>query len=116
VPFDTSVLDEALAARAAAWEQERLSTLARLEELLEEAGERFGLQQAYIFGSLARPGRFTDRSDVDVAVVELPSEAFFPLAAFLSIGVGRDVDLIELEKVHFADKIRRDGILWTRSS
>lgn len=114
--FDTSVLDKALAARAAGWEQLRQSILGRLETLLEEAGERFGLRQAVIFGSIITPGRFTDRSDVDVAVVELPAEAFFPLAAFLSADLGRDVDLVWLEDLHFAATVRRDGRLWTKSA
>jgi len=115
VAFDTSVLDKALAERAARWEQQRQSTLSRLEELLAEAGGRFGLREAVIFGSIIRPGRFTERSNVDVAVVELPAKAFFPLAAFLSVGLGLDVDLVWLDDLHFADAVRRDGKLWTRS-
>lgn len=114
--FDTSVLDKALAARAAGWERQRQSTLSRLEELLELAAERFGLRRAVIFGSIIAPGRFTDQSDVDVAVIDLPSEAFFPLAAFLSVGLEREVDLVWLDDLHFADVIRRDGRLWTRSA
>jgi hypothetical protein len=47
VAFDTSVLDKALAARAAGRERQRQSVLARLEALLEQAGARFGLHRAY---------------------------------------------------------------------
>jgi hypothetical protein len=76
---------------------------------------RFGLRQAYIFESVHSPGRFTDRSDVGAAVIELPSKAFFPLAAFLSVGLEQDVDLVWLKELHFADTVRRDRRLWTRS-
>lgn len=113
--FDTSVLDRALAEQAARWETERAALLDFLQQLLAEAAERFGLRSAYIFGSIVSPGRFSDLSDVDVAVVELPAKSFFSLAAFLSDRLGRDVDLIWLDEVHFAPRIRRNGLLWTKS-
>lgn len=114
--FDTSVLDQAIAERSARWEAERQDLLARLLHWLDEHGRRYTLSQAYIFGSIARPGRFTDRSDIDVAVTVLPDTPFFALMAALSTAMGRDVDLIDLNQCHFADKIQREGILWTPSN
>lgn len=113
--FSTSLLDEAVAVQAAAAEQEWQALLRKLFALLPDAAKRFGFRQVYLFGSSAVPGRFREHSDVDVAVVDLPGEQFFPLAAFLSVRLARDVDLVMLEDVHFADKIRREGLLWTKS-
>jgi predicted nucleotidyltransferase len=82
---------------------------------LDKHGRSFGLKQLYVFGSLVHAGRFHDGSDVDVAVSELPDEQFFKFMAALSVELELDVDLIELDKCHFADKIQQEGILWTPS-
>lgn len=114
--FDTSVLDRAQARQRAKWEEARQALLERLLRLLDELVGDFDLHQVYIFGSLVMPGRFTNLSDVDVAVVGLPDEQFFKFSAALSSTLGRDVDLVELDSCHFADKIRREGLLWTSSN
>ena len=113
--YDTSLLDQALSRRQAEWEAQRQETLARLYQWLDETADQFQLQQLYIFGSLIQANTFTDHSDIDVAVINLPDEHFFKLAAALSAALGREVDLIDLEQCHFADKIRREGLLWTAS-
>ncbi len=58
MPFDTSVLDEALAQRCRQNELLHQALLARVLQLLDEVGPGYGIQQAYLFGSLVRPGRF----------------------------------------------------------
>jgi predicted nucleotidyltransferase len=112
--FDTSILDEALARRRAAYEQERQTLLAEVQRLLDDLGSRYSIQQAYIFGSLVTPGRFIPGSDVDIAVEQIDPARFFEAMGEFSMRLKREVDLIELNKCHFADKIRREGILWTR--
>jgi predicted nucleotidyltransferase len=111
--FDTSILDQAIANRKTQWETERQATLHQVITILDEVAGPFSLSQAIIFGSLTQPGRFHVNSDIDIAVLDLPPEHFFDLAVALSQTLERDVDLVELEKVHFADKIRREGIWWT---
>jgi predicted nucleotidyltransferase len=110
--FDTSILDQALAERRAEWERRRLAMLARVIVALEEVVPAFGVRRAYIFGSLAKPGRYHERSDVDVAVEWPGAGDFFDLAAEVSRRVGQDIDILPLERIPFADKIRREGILW----
>lgn len=114
--FSTPLLDEAIAARVAAAEQGRQALLGRLLTVLPEAADRFDFRQLYLFGSVTVAGRFREDSDVDVAVVDLPGDQFFPLAAFLSSRLERDVDMVMLEDVHFAHKIKREGLLWTKSA
>lgn len=110
--FDTAVLDQALVERRAEWEARRQIMLARVTAALEEVAPAFGVRRAYIFGSLAKPGRYHEHSDVDVAI-EWPGDGdFFDLAAEVSRRIGQDIDILPLDRIPFADKIRREGILW----
>lgn len=115
VPFDTSLLDRALAQRRAARERERQAVLAQLMDLLRELGPRYGISEAYIFGSVTRPGRFDERSDVDIAVERIAPEHLFDAIGAFSSALGREVDVIELRKCRFADRIRSQGIRWTKA-
>ena len=116
MPFDTNVLDEAIAQRSDRLENERQRLLAQTIDLLERHGSRYGIRSAYIFGSVARPRRFHERSDVDIAIKtsrpDLLIEAIGPLSSLL----GRDVDLVDLATVPFAERIRREGVRWTPKS
>lgn len=111
--FDTSILDQAIVRQKTEWEAERQATLHQVITILDEVAGLMSLSQAVVFGSLAQPGNFHANSDIDIAVIDLPPEHFFDLAVTLSQTLERDVDLVELDKVHFADKIRREGIWWT---
>lgn len=114
--FDTHLLDEALVQRSDRLEVERKDFLARVFAALDALGSAYGIQRAYIFGSVVRPHRFHEHSDVDIAVEttrpELLTEALASISSFLKI----DVDLINLASVPFAERIRREGELWTPSS
>lgn len=116
VAFDTSVLDRALAQRRAARERERQAVLDHLLQLLDELGPRYGISEAYVFGSVTRPGRFDERSDVDIAVEEMAPEDFFDAISAFSTALGREVDLVELRKCRFADRIRSQGIRWKKAN
>jgi uncharacterized protein len=110
--FDTSLLDQALAEQHARREQERLATLQQVLDWLADHAAEYGISQAYVFGSLIRPDGFCQRSDVDIAVEALEPNPFFGAMAALSEAVGRDVDLVELRRCPFADRIRQTGKLW----
>jgi len=111
--FETTRLDVAIAQKRAHWEQERQTILAQVLDWLDTVGHQHGIQQAYIFGSLSQAGRFTPTSDVDVAIVGLPPQSHFELMSHLQTLVGREVDMIELDRCHFQHRIRETGILWT---
>jgi uncharacterized protein len=113
--FDTSLLDAAIAQRKAQNERQRQEILAQLWLWFDRFGETYGMQEVYVFGSLAIPGRFTERSDVDVAIASMQDEAFFEVMGRLSTEVGREVDLVLLNQCHFAHRIREQGILWNPS-
>ncbi|RMF26694.1 MAG: nucleotidyltransferase domain-containing protein [Chloroflexi bacterium] len=111
--FDTSLWDKVLARRRAALERERRALLDRVLRLLDEHGARYGIRRAYIFGSITRPGCFMETSDVDIGVEEIDPERFCEAIGHFASFLGREVDLIELQRCPFAHRIRERGILWT---
>jgi predicted nucleotidyltransferase len=113
MPYDTSVLDRALAQRRAGWEQRRQATLARVLAVLDEWLPRYGVTEAYVFGSLAQPGRYHAGSDIDIAVVWADRRDFFDMAANVSQTLGQDIDILPIEQLPFADKIQEEGVKWT---
>jgi predicted nucleotidyltransferase len=67
-----------------------------------------------VFGSLTRAGRFTDVSDVDLALhVEPTGMSVYQLIAQLSERLGRSVDVLLLSESRLRDKILREGETWT---
>jgi uncharacterized protein len=113
MPFSTHLLDTALQHRRELNEQQRSVLLDRVIQWLESHGQEYGIEQAYIFGSLIYPDRFTEYSDVDVAVESIDPNRFFEAIALLSESVERDVDLVDLSKCTFANQIRQREIQWT---
>lgn len=111
--FDTHILDAAIARRRERREQERQRLLADLLRLLDELGPRHGVGEAYVFGSITRPGGFDEQSDVDVGVEQVAPARFFDFMGALSLALERDVDMVDLAQCHFAHRIRAKGIRWT---
>lgn len=85
-----------------------------MKQWLTVNGNKYDIEQAYIFGSLIRPVRFTQQSDVDLAVEAIAPENLFVAMTALAEAIGREVDLIELSKCSFAHRIRQEGIVWTK--
>lgn len=110
--YDTSELDKMLANRSAQNEIERQQLLENVLLWLDQYGPRHGIQSAYIFGSLVQPGRFHQNSDIDIAVEHVNAEVFFSVISLISEAMGRDVDVIELSKCPFENRIRQAGIQW----
>lgn len=65
--FDTIILDAALEQQREALEQERQQVVDRVLQLLDQWRPAYGIRPAYLFGSVARTGRFQQHSDVDLA-------------------------------------------------
>ncbi|MGD1904612.1 MAG: nucleotidyltransferase family protein [Leptolyngbyaceae cyanobacterium] len=98
--------------RAQQSEQQRLATLSQVLKWLEVSSSCYDIAGAYVFGSLIRPYRFTPRSDVDIAVTTINPTHFFAAMAALSEWVQRPVDLVELAKCPFAERVCQQGLLW----
>jgi predicted nucleotidyltransferase len=106
------LLDQHLSERAARDEQERLRVRVRLRDALAEllaAGSR-----VWIYGSLAKPGRFREWSDIDLALEdENLGMTVYRLMSLLAERTERPVDLVLLSETRLREMIRREGELWT---
>jgi predicted nucleotidyltransferase len=97
-------------------EKLRREMIRKVLKALDKLSENVEFEEAVIFGSIVKPFRFTERSDVDVAFKGLERDKLFYTTAFLSGEIGRDVVVVELERVRFADRITREGLRWRRGS
>jgi predicted nucleotidyltransferase len=70
-------------------------------------------QRAIVFGSLVKPGRFKETSDVDVAIDHEPANAsIYQLTSLLAENLGRPADVVLLSECRFRDRIMREGETW----
>ena len=75
-------------------EQLRVAWLQRTHEVIGNLAPQFpAIQQVALFGSIAKPGRFHDTSDIDVAVICLDVEQESRFWRALEEKLQRDVDL-----------------------
>jgi len=73
-----------------------------------------GVERAYVFGSVLRPGAMHAGSDIDIALEgRLSAEEYFALWRALESELSEwTVDLVELDQeVRFADRVREQGAL-----
>lgn len=91
------------------------ATLAdRTRELLRVALKRHAPGTAvWVYGSLVKPGRFHEWSDVDVAFESLPSGMSLEyLQSLLSADVGREVDVCLIDRTRLKPVIEGSGERW----
>ncbi|MGQ9631104.1 MAG: nucleotidyltransferase family protein [bacterium] len=114
-PFSTHLLDRALIKERERREQRRKERLTAVLEALDRLSRQISFREAYIFGSLVRPYRFSENSDIDVAFVGLKDEDFFRTVALLSRMLESEVDVLQLESHRRRDEIVREGVQWKRN-
>ena len=99
--------------RARQREQLRQATPTALKGAVAELLPR---HRCVVFGSLLQPGRFHERSDVDLALWDTPPGlSEYRLQAALEERLRRPVDLVLLPESRLREKILREGELWTNS-
>jgi len=111
----TYLLDKFLEDKALRREELRLAIIDKTKDILKEASSLFDFREAYLFGTITKPYRFHEDSDVDIGFVGLKDEHFFSILAYISRNLQRDVDILQLENHRLKDKIMREGIPWKRS-
>ena len=73
-------------------------------------------KDAYVFGSILKNGRFHARSDIDVAVEGLSNADYFRFWAELSDRLGRDVNVVQVEKHRLGERVLKGALEWTREN
>jgi len=115
-PFKTTLLDQHLRKKRQENEKSRQQTLKQLLRSLPQLATRYGFERAYVFGSLTKKGRFRKNSDVDVAVEGLSDEKYFTFMAELSDLMGREVDVVQIERHHLKERVIESGIEWKKNA
>lgn len=97
--------------RQKARELARQRVLVQLKEMLEEVAPRFPVEKVYLYGSLLT-GRWRPDSDLDLAVEgDLSYGDLLTFWAELDRRMEQDIDLREISKLPFAEKIRAMGLV-----
>lgn len=112
----TKLLDEYLKKIEREKETKRAQLLQNTFKTLNLLSREIYFKQAYIFGSILKKKRFYYDSDIDIAVCGLKDEDFFHFMSRSADMLGRDVDIIQLEKHRLKDKILKEGLLWKRQN
>lgn len=91
----------------------RQETRKRLQAALREL---VPVERVVVFGSLVKSGRFSENSDIDIALEREPAKVtIYQLIAQLSERLGRRVDVVLLSECRFRDRVLREGETWTLS-
>jgi predicted nucleotidyltransferase len=107
--LETPVLDEFLAKKREQVESNRKALLETTLMALRAIRDRYVIQDAYVVGSLSSPERWTEFSDIDVAVSGA-SAHILTLMKELEEATGRAVDVIDLDRHPCPSFVRKRGI------
>lgn len=110
--FDTTILDQALAQKREHREALREDTTASLRNALASVPVRYSA--VFVFGSILRPGRFREDSDVDLAFEGLSDADYIRAKCYLEDILERPVDVLQIENHRLRDIIYRKGVRWTQ--
>lgn len=108
------VIKEIYKKKAEERERLRLKTIKDTFEAIKRLAEVASFQEAYIFGSVTEPYQFGESSDIDIAFKGLDRDRLFFAVSFLSRCLGRDVNIVHIENIHFKEKILKDGMRWKK--
>lgn len=112
----TKLFEKYLKKKETEKEKIRIALLKKTEKILCKLSDKVSFKKAYIFGSILKNKKFYYDSDIDIAVLGLKDEDFFYFMSKASDMIGRDVDIIQLEKHRLKNKIIKEGLLWKRQS
>lgn len=97
-------------------EQRRIELLKKILVALNKLSKEISFKKAYIFGSILKRKRFYYDSDIDIAIFGLKDKDFFYFISRATRMLGRDVDVVQLEKHRLKDKIIKEGLLWKKQN
>lgn len=107
--YSVELWEKLLAERIEEREKIRLKVLESVIKLLKGYFKDKKITSLYLTGSIVKEGFFYDFSDLDIVVEELKEDYFRTLCELEEI-LPRRVDLIELEKCPFKEKLLQNSI------
>jgi len=112
--FSTYLLDKVIEDKKREKENLRLRLVEAAFHALDRLSREIHFEEAYLFGSITKPYRFSTESDIDIGFVGLRDGDFFRAMAFISREIGFDVDVIQLEGHKLEQKVKKEGMKWKR--
>ncbi len=97
-------------------ERTRQEMLQSVYRALQRLSEEYPWEEVFIFGSVTKPGKFSDVSDIDIGIRGLPKLLLYQFVGKISMLLDRDVDVVRLEECRFAAAIMHRGIRWTKNA
>lgn len=110
----TYLLDKVIEQKKLQRERDRLTIIRRTFLVLDEMSDIIFFKDAFLFGTIIKPFRFFNESDVDIGFNGLSDKDYFKAMAYLSNCLNREVDIIQLERHRLSDKIVKEGMRWMR--
>ncbi len=110
----TDLLDKTIEQRRKVQEELRLQLIEKVCKVLDKLAMEIPFEEAYLFGSILKPGKFIKDSDIDIGFIGLKDIDFFRAMSFISSELGVDVDIVQLEGHRLADKVKKEGLKWTQ--
>ncbi|MDI6735188.1 MAG: nucleotidyltransferase domain-containing protein [bacterium] len=107
--FDISLWEKIREEEVALREKERKRTLIKTKNLLRRYFVGKKAKKVFLLGSIIKKGNFYPFSDIDIAVDEV-GERYFKTLSELEDLLGRNVDLIELQKSRLKGFIEKEGL------
>jgi predicted nucleotidyltransferase len=114
VGYMTELLDEVIEKKKREREDLRLHVIAKILTAIDKLSGEIAFDEAYLFGSVTKPFRFLESSDIDIGFVGLDNRHFLKVMSYLSEEICHDVDIVQIEDHGLADRIKKGGIMWRR--
>jgi predicted nucleotidyltransferase len=101
---------QAILEKQARRENLRLRLLDQIKSALTELEKKYDWTHTYVFGSVAQKGKFTENSDIDIAIEGLNKLDHYRFIGDISEHLNRRVDVVLLEECPFAESIKGRGL------
>jgi predicted nucleotidyltransferase len=112
--YPTTILDEAIEKSRENQENKRQKIIEIITHVLDDLSEDVDFKEAYLFGSITKPFRFSENSDIDIGFIGLSDRDLFKAMSVISEKTGFDVDVVQLEGHRLKEKIMREGAKWKK--
>jgi len=112
--YPTTILDEAIEKNRKNQENQRQKIIEVITHVLDDLSGEVDFKEAYLFGSITKAFRFSEKSDIDIGFIGLSDRDLFKAMSIISKKTGFDVDVVQLEGHRLKEKIMRDGAKWKR--